>query len=168
MLAQRTIPEFSVDGRKLAELLSKAEIGEVVHYSTLTAEIKRDVQRGGRSALNAARKQLLHENQMVFATVTNTGLKRLSDAEKVATGEQATKRIHRQAVRSVKIMQAVHDFAGLTPQLQAKHNSYLSAYGVIAEVTSAKNRRQIEAAVAITPRVLELEETLKAFRTGAK
>lgn len=160
----RVIPEFSVDGRRLAERLNAVPIDTIISYAELSGVILRNVQKEGRSALDSARRQLQRESKMVFAPVKNVGLKRLTDSAVVLTSQSTMRHINRSAKRGVQRLSCVQNFDGLTKEEMVRHNTSMSLLGVFYEITKAKSIRQIEAVVAVTQRVLPLADTLKAFR----
>jgi len=160
----KTIPEFSVDGHRLAEILRQTPVDGLVSYADLSTSIKRNVQKEGRSALSSARRQMQREAAMVFEPVRNVGMKRLNDCDIVRTSQSSIKHINRTARRGVTRLACVSNYAGLSREEMIRHNTAMSLLGMFHEITKVKNVKQIEAVVAVAQRTLPLAQTLEAFR----
>lgn len=160
----KSIPELSIDARLLIDLLSKVGIGETVGYDTLSEAIGRDVRGTAYSQLATARRHLLRDKQMVFEAVHNVGIKRLSDAEIVATGESAVGRVRRAARRGTQRLTSVQDFDALPNALKLKHNAYLSTLGAIGMLAKGSAVKKVEEAVSASSGALPIGRTLELFR----
>jgi hypothetical protein len=162
-MATRVIPEFSVDGQRLAMAMREVPVDGVISYADLSALISRNVQREGRSALMSARRQLQRDERMIFDAVKNVGIKRLTDSLVVSTSQSALRHINRTSRKGMGRLVCV-DYQNLTREEMVRHNTSLSLLSVFYEVTKVKSVRQIECVVAVTQKVLRLEETLELFR----
>lgn len=140
-----TQPEFrlSSDSKALAKELEAVEVGATVSYSQLTAAIGRDVQGGGRGALETARRIVQRDHRAVFDVVRNTGLKRLADSEIVDLSDRARDGLRHSARRIAKKLVCV-DYQKLTAAHQCKHNAALSMFGAIAEMATDTAQRRLE------------------------
>ena len=67
-----------------------------------------------RQTLRNVRLYLERDEGIVFETVRREGLRRLTDAEKVASAARFTRTIHRTAGRGAQRLDAVTDFASLS------------------------------------------------------
>ena len=160
----KVIPEFSVDGQRLAGALRLAPFDAMISYEDLSILIGRNVQKEGRSALSSARRQLQREAAMIFEPVKNVGMKRLTDSAIVATSQSSLRRINRTARRGAQRLGCVSNFAGLSKEEMVRHNTSMSLLGVFFEITKVQGVKRIEAAVAVAQRTLPLAQTLDAFR----
>ena len=154
--------DINVDAKLIADRLNRLDVDELVPYSELSDIIKRDVQRGGRYVMDAARRRLLRDEGKVFGAVTNEGLKRLNDAEKVDLFNSATKRIRRKARRTSRILMSVN-YDSLTPEEQTRHNLGLSVMGVISHITDGRKVRRLEAKIAEKHAIMAARESLSLF-----
>ena len=158
------IPQFSVDGQRLAGRLRLLPIDGVLPYSELSALIGRNVQKEGRSALTSARRQLQREAAMIFEPVKNVGLKRLTDSAIVATSQHSLRHINRSARRGAQRLSCVSNFSALSKEEMVRHNTSMSLLGVFYEITKIQGIKRIEAVVAVVQKTLPLAQTLDAFR----
>lgn len=71
-----------------------------------------------RQTIVNARRYLERDEGIVFETVRGVGLRRLSDAEKVESAKDFTRKIHRTAVRGENRIGAVHDMGKLSNEQQ--------------------------------------------------
>ena len=96
---KKTIAEISVDARLLHQRLQSVGVGETVSWEELSQVIGRDVTAGskGYGPLSTARKRALNDDGMVFDAIPKVGLKRLTDAEIVNTGQATVDKVRRAA-----------------------------------------------------------------------
>jgi hypothetical protein len=162
-MANKSIPELSVDTRLVEQRLMEAKPGDTVPYSELSQIIGRNVQNGARHVLTTAINRALG-NGAVFACVTNVGVKRLADVEIVATGDSAARKMRRLARRSVRKLSQVVDFAALPKPVQVRHNTLMSVMGAVAHFSKESAIKKVEAKVAETSQALPLGKTLEVFK----
>lgn len=141
------LPVFvaSADAVKLAEMLAKTEVNQIVQYAKMSEIIGRDVLQN-RSLMQTAKAIVQRENRYVFAAVRNVGLKRLQSEDIVDLGDNARARIRRVASTTTKKLKCVQ-YDAMPKEKQVKHNTTLSMLGVIAELGSEKSYLRLEAKV---------------------
>lgn len=155
--------EMSIDTRTLYELLMKAEIGETVTFTAMSAALGHVVM-GGDPALQSALHHAFNQDERPFANVRKVGYKRLTDAEIIASGDIETGAIRRRAKRAGKRLTFVEDFDSLTSGEKIKHNTFLSVFAAMAQITKASALKKIETEVSRTGESLPVAKTLEAFK----
>lgn len=140
----KTIPEISMETRMLRDKLSALKIGDVITYAELNELIGADVQDSSRSHLASAIRGLLADKQMVFGTVRGHGVKRLTDVEIVAIGDEVLPRLRRAAKRATRKLLAVADFSALPNDLKLRHNAVVSSLATISFFSKDTRVKEIE------------------------
>ena len=151
----------SIDTQLLVDRLTMATEGEIIDYATLSGIIKRDVTNGARGSLIQAMRIVLSEHKIVFATVRKVGIKRLSASESVDLAGTSVTKIHREAKRGAKKIQAV-EYDKLDQGGQLKHNATAAVLAALHESTTRKRVLQVEKAVENRTK-LAVAETLAAL-----
>ena len=163
-MEKKVIQALSLDSKMIYDRLKKTDIGDVIPYAELSTLIGRSAQNGGRGSIQTARRKSLREDYMVFGVLRNVGLKRLSDIEIVATGEDTVRKIRRTSAKGFRVITAVREFDKLPNEKKVLHNAYASALGAISMATSGARMKRLEARVAEAKASLSLAGTLDAFR----
>lgn len=161
------IGQISVDAITLAKRLAKAEMGETVTYLEMNELIGRDVTEKAKHVLKTARNTVQHENKILFGTIQNIGIIRLTDAEIAASSHKPLRHIKRTAVRAARALScAVGE--NLTPEQQRSVSAAGSILGAIALFSSTKSVRQLEAVAKpqAVPAKVEASEMAKLFTTS--
>lgn len=144
---QRIIGRSSIDAKTLAAALRTVEIGATVDYKALTLAIGRDVTVH-RHLLEAARRIVMRDDNMVFGTVLNTGLKRLDDVETISfVNQHRRQRIRSQAKKAIRELSTVA-YAALPRESQVSHNAGLALFGALHSSTENTHLKAIETKVA--------------------
>lgn len=162
-MKNKTIPSISIEAQEVIRRLEKTEIGDIVTYGELALLCGGNPQRNKRHVLYTARKRMLLDNQFVFETVMNTGIKRIDDHEIVNTSQRSIKQAHRLSKRAVQKLTCV-DFSRLDNRSKILHNAHMSVFGVLAYVTETKHVRKLENTVERLNEKLSLSQTLSFFR----
>lgn len=162
----KIIPQLSIDTRLLFDRMIDTPVGDTVTYAVMSEIIGRDSQISGRGTVASARRKAMNERRMVFASVLNVGLRRLADVEIVDTAEHDMVRLRRSARRATRKVSMV-DFDVLPNDRKIKHNTYMSVFGALHQLTAPKAVRAVESKVSQAQAALPLALTLDAFR-GAK
>jgi hypothetical protein len=160
----RPIGLLSIDVKTIYDLLARCSVGDVIAYATMQAAIGRSVTGTGRWILASARRRALHQNAMLFGSVSKVGVKRLSDPEIVDTGKDAVDRIHRITNKSARNMTAIRDFDALPTESKVRHNTYLSALALLGHISKEKQLKRLQEKVNKEQVALPLAKTLEAFR----
>lgn len=160
---KRPIGTLSIDVKLVYERLAKCSTGDLVTYEDLSAIIGRDIRLKANWVLGSARRRAFTQNQMLFGAIAKVGVKRLSDAEIVATGQDALTRIHKTSLRAARRMTAIRSFDTLDAPARTKHDTYLSALGVLSHLTKEKSMQRLEEKVKASGKTLALARTLEAF-----
>lgn len=166
MADKKTISEISVDARLLHQHLAASKVGDTLTWEDMGKVIGRDVRPGstGYGALHTARNRAQMDDGMVFDAIAKVGLKRLSDAEIVNTGQSAIDRVRRAARKGAKRLLSVKDFGSLPNDLKVKHNAYASLLGAVAQISQSSKVTQLEAHVQNARAALPLAKTLEVFK----
>lgn len=159
---KHSIPQMAVDTRLILQRLEQAQPGDLISYKELSGMLGRDVQREARSNLMSAIRAAL-SSEMVFGTVRNEGVKRLTDSELAGVGEGTRAHISRTARKAVRKMTLVENFAGLTNEEKIRHNTSLSMLGAVGHITSSRQSKLLESRVSVKLEELPLQKTLEAF-----
>lgn len=139
----------------LVARLKVSPVGAIVTYDELSAAIGSDVrQPKGRGWLYGARTVLLRDDGIVFSPVRGVGLQRLTDHEKVASGQDALRRIRRTARRGDRRVESGLRSNSLTPEDRATGNGYRM---VFATIDSVARVRPIRPAAANTEHTEEID-----------
>ncbi len=162
MNEQKAIQQLSIDAKMIYDHLISVGVGDTVTYANLTNLIGRDVQKQGRGALITARRRARNLDRIIFGTVRDVGLMRLSDTEIVETGEGTLRHIRRAARRGAQNVLCVQDFNKLPNDKKIQHNTFVSMFGVMAEITKPNKikaiERRVESAQAVLPVAKMMEE----------
>ena len=165
-MTKKTISEISVDARLLHQRLTQAKVGDVITWDDLGQIIGRSVHpgEGGYSALATARNRVQVDDGYIFDAIAKVGLKRLSDAEIVNTGQYAIDRVRRAARKGTRRLLSVKDFDALPNDLKVKHNAYASLLGAVAQISQSSKVTQLESHVQNARAALPLAKTLEVFK----
>ena len=141
---QNQQPNFklSSDTIAIARALEVVAIGESISYDDLTELIGRDIMQF-RGALDSARHAVQRDKQMVFDSVRGVGLVRLNDSDIVDLSDKAREQSRRLAKRIAKKLVCVK-YDSLSREKQIKHNTALSMFGVIAELSTSSSVKRLE------------------------
>jgi hypothetical protein len=153
----------SSDVRRLCKRLAEAQVGDVLTYKELSALIARDIQTEARGALMSARRITQRERGIVFGTIMNEGLKRLSDIEIVQTGAQAVVRIRHASRRGAERI-GVAAPEKLPIEARVQMNTYLTVLAAMHSLSQEKRLKKLEERVARAESRLPLDKTLEAFK----
>lgn len=154
--------EKSADAKVLENVLSEAEVGQVITYEQMSAAIGRDVRKYAISALGTARRGLFKEKQFVFAVERGKGLVRIGDAAIVKTIEKDRLHLHRTASKSLKKLSVVK-FDNLDANEKKEHTVASAQMGAIAMFSHKNSSKKIESKVNGSSKDLPIGETLKLF-----
>lgn len=166
MTEKKTIAEISIDARMLHQKLKEVPIGSTITWEDLGKVIGRDVHAGspGYGALTTARRRVQIDDGMVFDAIAKVGLKRLSDAEIVNTGQSIVDRVRRMARKGARRLLSVANFDALPNEAKIKHNAYASLLGAVAQISQESKVRALEKHVQGTQAALPLAKTLEVFK----
>lgn len=158
------VGQLSVDSIMLSKRLATAQFGDVINYSELSKLIGRDVQNDARGCLVTAMKIVRRDNQIVFGTVRNVGIRRLNDDEIVDTPKAAFRRIRNISTKAGRVL-ACADTSKLPPEKQRAASAALSVAGAIALFSSAKSLLKLEAVAkpAAIPAKIDVSELAELF-----
>lgn len=167
-MTKKTISELSPDAKLLMERLEQCRVDDVVTYDELNKIVDRDLQKNG-APLRRARLKLQNEKQMVFDAVRNVGVKRLSDADIVATtAEGFPRKLRKVARRGIRRIASVQNFTNLNLNDQNRHNSTMSVLSVVDHIMHSSRLKRLEAKVAEAKAAISLNKTLELFSENGK
>lgn len=89
-----------------------------------------------RQTVINARRYLERDEGIVFVTVRGVGLRRLTDAEKIASSAGFSRKIHRTAGRGVMRIGAVSDMASLPNEDQLAATLRLAVFNAVQRETN--------------------------------
>lgn len=153
----------SIDARAICERLTKAAVGEIVEHSELTGIIGRDVRTVARSVLVAAVKRAQSEHRMVFDAVRGVGVIRLGDGEVAKSWRFGMRKIHRQALRTMKRLATV-DPSGLPNPERIEHHMGVSVCATIYHGTKESTVERLRPIVSNTNGAAPSAKVLEAFK----
>ncbi len=132
-------PMFQANPDKalIVELLKKAHASaRTVSYDEISAVIERDVRRACRHILESSRKALEKEG-MLFACISNEGLKPLYDIDKPDLAIASTEMVRRSARRQIRRCN-IEDITKIPTEKRIKH---IIAMGQLALVDMAMTKK---------------------------
>lgn len=161
-------PSFvaSADTRLLRQALAAVQPGARISYADLGRVIGKTVS-GATPSLNSARNGLVRDEQIVFSVVRGEGLKRLTDAEIVAASAGDLNSIKNKARRAARKITSVSDYGALSSNDQLRHTATLSILTAVAEMTSTRGQKQVQARAQGRASELPIAETLAALSQPA-
>jgi len=158
------IQELSADTILLYNKLITIETDKEITYEELSKVIKRDIRHNGNIVLlNTARKKAMKDDNIVFGTIRNRGLKRLSDTEIVDNSSASFLSIQRATKRESRKLIAV-DFQTLPQDKKIKHSASAAALAVIHEMAAPKQIKVIENKIKDSNAKLSMIQTIDAIR----
>lgn len=163
---KKAIQQLSIDAKMIYDQLIIASVGDTVTYAELTSLIGRDVQQKGRGALITARRRARNIDRIIFGTVRDSGLLRLNDTEIVETGEGTLRHIRRAARRGAQKVLCVQNFNSLPNEKKIQHNTFVSMFGVMAEITKPNKIKAIEKRVESAQAVLPVAKMMEELRSA--
>ncbi len=122
---------------KLVDLLRSAN--GTVSYATICAAAGKPLAEIRQTLINV-RRYLERDEGIVFETVRREGLRRLTDAEKVASAAKFSRSIHRTAGRGAARIGAVSDFASLSNEDQMAATLRRTMFEAVRRETSMDRR----------------------------
>jgi len=111
-------------------LLMNLEIGQVATWEQLSA-VMGVCATDHRSSVATARKTLLNEHQMVFASVPGVGFQRLDDSAIVENEQSTTGKVRRTIRNSLRRLSTVKPEA-LSPEQKMRHGITAATLGAVA------------------------------------
>lgn len=93
-----------------------------------------------RQTLTNVRRYLERDEGIVFETVRNEGLRRLTDSEKVSSATKFSRAIHRTAGKGVTRINAVSDFAALSNEDQLSATIRKTMFEAVKRETNADRK----------------------------
>jgi hypothetical protein len=159
---RRTIPEKSAGRQLLEDRFHRCQIGEIVSYTEIEAIIRANPRFGaGRAMIYGAIKSLSSGDLAYrFDCVRHVGYKRLNDSGIAKGTGYRTKKIHRQAGRTVKF-----GMAGNTMNMQPlERTSFLGSMAIAQAAvlaTSRKARNFVESQTADPTKKISSTEFLE-------
>jgi hypothetical protein len=151
----------SIDTTLLAERLSKLGENEVVEYQELSSLIKRDVTGPARASLMSAIHVVLAEHKIVIGTIRKVGVKRLNAADSVDAASASVGKIHREAKRGAKRIEAVK-YEELNQGGKLKHNATAAVLAALHEGTTTRRIKSVEKTIG-ERQLISATETLAAL-----
>jgi len=137
----------SLETQLIHDRLIETKIGEIVEYKEMNKLIGGDVQNGDRNHLTIARDLALRDENMVFATINNIGVKRMSDEEIAKSGDYFRKHIHRTADKAITQLSSVENFPALSNEAKVDHNTHMALAGALFQATKTKVVKRISAGI---------------------
>lgn len=139
----QTIRDMNYDTQLLARRLAKMEPGNTITYKEMSTVIGKDILEH-RHVLSAARRIVLRENRIVFETVRNVGVTRLSDGEIVNSAVPMFRKKVRSVARRVKKEIGAVDHEKLTHEERVQRDMGLIMVGFTDTITSTQNTARLE------------------------
>jgi hypothetical protein len=151
---------YGAELNRIIDLLSRTNTGDVLSYEQISEAAGINILNH-RHLLATARKKLLAEQQMVFASENGRGLIRLNSEQTVGVGISTVHKIGRTARRGIKTMAAA-EYKDLTEQGKVKYNVGMAVLNLVRHSTSQKSQNRIETGVSTTmPNMIPMKATLE-------
>lgn len=162
----KTINEISIFSQDLISFLGEKEVGELVTYEQLSSVVGFDIRedRKGWGYLGTARNRLLKDEKMVFDTIRNEGIVRLSD-DQIAktTGKKYLKSVRGKCRKAYQRNTSV-DYDNLTNESKIDHQCTMTILALMNHVTDRKSVKKIENKVTETTQEISQKDALKMLR----
>lgn len=143
----------------LIDLLAAVPTGSTITYEQMATAVGYPVnEHPGRSRLAQARKALMRDRQMVFATLLRVGLKALSDAETVHAGADKLREVRTAAKRAKRITLSVKDYEALPPVEKLKSQGVLAITSVVETMASRRSLARLTNGPASTPTLPDMRQ----------
>ena len=156
-----TSQKRSIETEMIYDRIRKANINEVITYTELRALINADVQSDARRYLYTARNWALRDDNMVFGTIRNVGIKRITGDEVIGETDMALRYIHNKTNYALKVIKAT-DYDSFSPAGMKQQNARVALLGSINLFSEKKSVKKIEEQTNGKP--LTIGRTLKLFR----
>ena len=159
---QQFIPSSknSADVMALMDALDRLDQDAMLSYEALSRVVGRDVKSTYRYLLVAATDRLLKTKQKAFGTVTNAGIKRLTDSEAISQCASTLGRVRRIAKKAATKAATVN-FAALSNEEKLRHNGYISQMAAIVYTADSRHINRITGACQNTnPSILPTAQVL--------
>lgn len=150
----------SDETKKVQARLESVDIDDIVTWEELSNIVGGNIQKT-RGCLFTARKNLLNEKQMVFASIRGVGLKRIANADIVKNETMTARKIRKQARNSLKRLSIV-DPNNLKGTEKTDYLVASATIGAISLCTSEKFSN-ISSQRAISNGSIASKEALKLF-----
>jgi len=151
--------QISVEAEALIRLLVDCPVGSTIDYKAMN-DACGVLVRDRKWIIATARNHMLNDHQAVFAAIRGVGLKRLTDSEIVASGDDHCRRIRRAAKRGIRQITCV-SFEAMSTEDRARHNARLSVLTVMHSITRPTEAKKLESAAQ--QQRLSVDATLKHF-----
>jgi len=162
---ERPMFRASVEAQMLAESLAEAAIEQVITYEEMTILIGKDV-RLVRHTIATARRRLMREKGMVFASVVGVGVKRLSPDDTVGEAESITKRSRNANRKAMQTLDTV-EYADLTGDKRNEYTALQAQARIVALTLKTQNKRKLEALAGGRAQPLALGDAMERLFKGA-
>lgn len=153
---------ISLNTQTLTKRLKEAKIGEIITYLSLSELIGLDVQHKGRPSLTSARRKVRNEDDIVFSTLSNVGLQRCTEDDKISEIKRQTKRARNAAKEGNRIQRAT-SYGDLSEQKKEEYNEVCSVNRCIELFTKPNNQKKLRQAVMNTKSLIEPSEIVRLF-----
>ena len=160
LFTRRTPGMTEAEVTTILKLMRDVPIGEILHYSTMTEALGRDVRHQCKRALVVALRRAVKEG-MVFDVVPKIGYKRLNDSETIAVSNKTIAHVRRATKRTLDKLSTV-DPASLDNAGRIRYSTTVSAMGTLSFFSSTANVRKIEEASPKT--ALPIGQIFELFR----
>ena len=165
LMANKTISQISVDAQVIATRLGNTAAGETIPYHELTALVGRDVTKEARGILYTARRVVLRQKGLVFDAVFGVGIKRLSQEEIPALGEQAIVHIRRTARRArYRISRGIANYDELPGEKRTQAMVANSMLGALESMANPRQQEKIKALVERSGQSIPMQKVLESFQ----
>lgn len=144
---------------EIAAILAAVTIGETIAYREISRIVGVDVIVR-RHFLSSARRVVMRDNDAVFQSVRNVGLRRLSDIDTVTEiPGLRRRRIRTQSRNAIKEMGTVN-YSMLPEAKKIEHNLGVAIFGTVHQATSSKAIHALEKKIS-NELIPDARETVK-------
>jgi hypothetical protein len=134
-MADRAVPELSVESRLLIQRLGRMEEDEVITYEELDELTSCRVR--GSNYLDTARRRVLIDKGIVIECVASVGVKRIANANLHELGDAALKRMARLGTRAIRKGQCA-DLAAMSDADRTAHLANMSAIAMLVHFSKPR------------------------------
>lgn len=159
-----TIRAIQPETQALIDCLGSVPIGETISYQQMADIVGYEVnEHPGRSRLSQARRHLMRERQMVFATVIKVGLKALSDSETVHAGADKLRQVRSAARRAKRVTLSVKDYEALPPVEKLRTQAVLAITSAVDTMASKRSITRLVGGPTSTPALPNMRQIVEAI-----
>ncbi len=140
MQEKRAIGELKYETKLIVELLEQAEVGETIPYEMISDLIGQDILKC-RHLLESAKRHVQREQGIIFDSIWNVGIVRVTEVGKGHVVDKGFIKIRRATRRTIRVLDTV-DTASLQRDELSRHMQQRSIAGILETHTAPQRKKE--------------------------